>query len=141
MRLAGENGQTERGKGRWGDGGRAVADSRACFPFLLSFFLFPFFFSPTSPFRPVPPSPCLPFSPSPAAAHHCVKTITARGIPSRKPRCGTSNEVTALPQRRLVSGIIVYECGSFTSMAAKPASFCVASFRNIHQPSPPLSSI
>src|SRR6266852_5159436 len=59
----------------------------------------------------------LPFSHSPfsfsffMAAHHCVNTIAASGIPSRNPRCGTSRLVTALPQRQVfaTSGI-VYEC-------------------------------
>src|SRR4051812_46550796 len=46
------------------------------------------------------------------ASHHWVKTITANGIPSRNPLCGTSKLVTAFPHRHpwVTSGRIVYEC-------------------------------
>ena len=45
------------------------------------------------------------------AAHHCVNTMTASGMPNRNPRCGTSRLVTALPQRQpsATFGKIVYE--------------------------------
>src|SRR5947209_16258788 len=74
------------------------------------------------------------------AAHHCVNTITANGIPSRNPRCGTSRLVTELPQRQpfSTSGRIVYECGMCRRIWKTPPSLLFTSLNNIVQPSPPL---
>src|ERR1041385_4594811 len=82
---------------------------------LLFFALAAFFERPSAAVSPLR-------SPSDAAAvasHHCVNTITARGRPNRKPRCGISKADTAFPQRHVVSGMIVNETGSDFTESAK----------------------
>src|SRR5215470_19315823 len=74
------------------------------------------------------------------AIHHCVKAITASGSPIRNPRCGTSKVETALPQRHVVSGIIVNEGGRSISTPKRPPSFEPAFSKSSFQPKPPFSS-
>src|SRR5258707_15870425 len=102
MRFAGDKRKKEEGKREEpASVDLAISLSLAAAPSFFpraSFFPFTFLLLPSASLR--------------DAAHHCVSTITANGIPSRNPRCGTSRLVTAFPQRQpsAASGRIVYEC-------------------------------
>ena len=73
------------------------------------------------------------------ASHQSVITITASGMPSRNPRCGTSKLVTALPQRQpfSTSGRIVYEWAMCRRMSKIPPPLRLMSLKIISQPKPP----
>src|SRR2546423_9323109 len=75
--------------------------------------------------------------------HQSRITITANGMPRRKPRCVTSRLVIEFPQRQAfsISGRIVYECGRCRRTWKTPPSTLLTSSHNIVQPKPPFRRI